>query len=92
MRPHIREARCGKCGETFNPHGEGEEDLEHWARESGEECGGQGRMVGRYYATGEGLMFEPDPDWEGQDADVCPGIPRQLYTDRDLEGRGDEDE
>lgn len=64
MRPHIREARCLRCGETFNPHGETEEDLEHWARQDGEECGGRGRMVGVYYALGEGLLFEPTEDEE----------------------------
>lgn len=62
MRPHILEARCLRCGETFNPHSEGEEDLEHQVREDGEECGGWGRRVGVYYALAEGLLFEPAED------------------------------
>lgn len=62
--PRIREAECERCGETFNPHGDGRENLEHWAREDGEECGGQGRMVGRYYTSALGLLFVPE-DQEG---------------------------
>ncbi len=44
----IYEALCDKCGETFNPHGTTTEDLEHWAREDGTECGGQGELKGSY--------------------------------------------
>lgn len=40
------EARCLKCGETFNPAGP--DDLIHLATEDGQECGGQGHMVGEW--------------------------------------------
>lgn len=51
----TREAECQKCGETFNPHPEDCEccghdgsNLEHWQRNDGEECGGQGVVVGEW--------------------------------------------
>lgn len=40
------EARCGACGETFNPADE--TDLEHLRKADGTPCGGAGRMVGAW--------------------------------------------
>lgn len=42
----IFEAKCQKCGETFNPADD--RDLEHGIRDDGEECGGQGTLLGWY--------------------------------------------
>lgn len=44
--PHLLEALCGGCGETFNP--DNEQDLEHLADSQGHPCGGQGELKGRY--------------------------------------------
>lgn len=38
------EARCGACGDTFNPADE--DDLVHVARVDGEPCGGVGELLG----------------------------------------------
>lgn len=43
---HIIEARCGKCGELFNPCDE--DDTVHIQRMDGEECGGQGVILGHW--------------------------------------------
>lgn len=44
------EAKCEKCGDTFNPLDES--DLEHCVRNDGEtECGGTGRILGGWYAS-----------------------------------------
>lgn len=43
------EARCTECGETFNPIDE--DDLVHIERLDGEECGGQGELVGEFGET-----------------------------------------
>lgn len=60
-RPHIREARCGECGEIFNPVDD--DDLIHGARGNGDPCGGRGVMLGAYYLGGvgprPGLRFVP---------------------------------
>lgn len=40
------EAICPKCGETFNPHGP--DDLIHFARHDGTECGGIGELAGAW--------------------------------------------
>lgn len=51
----IREARCTRCGESFNPADYG--DLVHVERSDGEACGGQGVMVGAYAQNdGEALV------------------------------------
>lgn len=53
------EARCTKCGETFNPlpsdYHNGEPifslfpaDLEHYYQDDGSQCGGQGELVGEW--------------------------------------------
>ncbi|MEU0078519.1 hypothetical protein ABZY58_11535 [Micromonospora tulbaghiae] len=42
----THEAKCGKCGETFNPHGPG--DLEHGGDSYGNECGGLGAYRGTW--------------------------------------------
>lgn len=42
----IIEAECQKCGEIFNPHTE--EELEHYVREDGTECGGEGVITGTW--------------------------------------------
>lgn len=41
------EAKCGKCGETFNPAGP--DDLVHIERLDGVPCGGQGELVGEWH-------------------------------------------
>lgn len=42
------EARCTKCGETFNPHDE--DDTIHVMREDEvTECGGEGEIVGEWW-------------------------------------------
>lgn len=43
---HILEAKCKKCGETFNPYSE--DDLEHVTRADGQFCEGQGELLGAY--------------------------------------------
>lgn len=43
------EARCAKCGETFNPADE-IDALEHIQREDGTACGGLGIMSGSWAA------------------------------------------
>lgn len=40
------EARCPKCGETFNPTDE--DDLTHIETLDGEPCGGQGELIGAW--------------------------------------------
>lgn len=40
------EARCTKCGETFNPTDEN--DLIHLEQEDGTPCGGQGVLTGSW--------------------------------------------
>lgn len=45
----ILEAVCGECGETFNPADE--QDTIHGAKESGDECGGQGVIQGEWTFT-----------------------------------------
>lgn len=48
---NITEARCRRCGETFNPHGDQLDDpehVEHYARENGDECGGDGFVTGTW--------------------------------------------
>lgn len=47
MRVHIIEARCKRCNEAFNPLDM--EDLEHLMRADGQECGGQGEILGTYH-------------------------------------------
>jgi hypothetical protein len=42
----MLEARCAKCGETFNPADE--TDLEHGLTEAEEECGGAGEIIGEW--------------------------------------------
>lgn len=46
LRPIGYEAKCLKCGETFNP-ADGS-DLTHLQREDGEECMGLGEMKGAW--------------------------------------------
>lgn len=56
------EARCQKCGETFNPHpSDGEGWLTHYADEMGDECGGDGVVVGDYVpaATNRCVIIPP---------------------------------
>lgn len=43
-RPHLLEAVCEKCGETFNP--DSESDLVHLNDSLGRECNGFGNIVG----------------------------------------------
>lgn len=40
----MLEARCTKCGETFNP--EDSDDLTHWNKDDGTECDGTGELTG----------------------------------------------
>lgn len=47
------EAKCTKCGETFNPHGPEDEDLIHLMRQDGELCDGQGVLTGFVKERGE---------------------------------------
>ncbi len=55
-RPIGWEARCDKCGETFNPSGdeivttdsEGVVRVEHYQTEDEQECGGFGPIVGSW--------------------------------------------
>ena len=49
------EARCLRCGETFNPMDA--DDLEHCEREDGVECGGQGEMLGYWGADEDVVML-----------------------------------
>jgi uncharacterized OB-fold protein len=44
----MLEARCTKCGETFNPHSEDPDDLEHFQTADEVECGGTGVVVGEW--------------------------------------------
>lgn len=44
----ILEALCGTCDETFMPHAETEEELTHFVREDGAECGGRGEVTGEW--------------------------------------------
>ena len=53
------EARCPRCGETFNPAGP--DDLEHLATLDGEPCGGAGELLGAW-------MTDPDDNKEDRDA------------------------
>jgi hypothetical protein len=46
----ILEARCTGCGETFNPHGESPDDLVHFAKANGDECGATGVITGEWIA------------------------------------------
>lgn len=50
---HILEAQCQKCGEIFNPLDI--DDLEHTVDMDGEECGGDGILLGGYF------LSQPDP-------------------------------
>lgn len=62
-RAMFLEAKCTRCGETFNPADE--HDLEHLVRAGdGEPCGGRGELLGGYHATppatvGDGYHQEP---------------------------------
>ena len=47
--PHLLEAVCGECAETFIPADE--DDLEHGEREDGTPCGGPGIIVGAWHFT-----------------------------------------
>lgn len=49
----ILEARCSRCREVCNPHGTEPDDLIHFAREDGEECGGRLELLGEW-VSGEG--------------------------------------
>lgn len=42
------EAKCRKCGETFNPHDFKPVNLIHVAKEDGTYCNGQGEPVGSW--------------------------------------------
>ena len=42
----MYEARCKKCDEIFNPVDE--DDLIHLTRADGEDCGGEGEMLGHW--------------------------------------------
>lgn len=44
--PVAYEVECTRCGECFNPADEN--DLEHVARLDGEECGGEGVLLGSW--------------------------------------------
>lgn len=50
------EARCNECREIFVPHSVSEEDLEHWVREDGEECGGVGSVTRLLFDSYEQLQ------------------------------------
>lgn len=48
----MLEAECGKCGETFVPHGTTEEDLIHlYSEAQDQDCGGTGVILGEYIPT-----------------------------------------
>lgn len=52
----MLEAQCSKCGEVFVPHSDSEEDLIHGEIQYtegriGEECGGQGTILGQWFPT-----------------------------------------
>lgn len=97
----ILEAQCGKCGETFNPHRE--DELEHYAREDGTECGGTGELLGEWRAPSAHDIapypFEGGPNFGEQptgrhhqacDRDLChPDCPiRRDAVKNDLPYRG----
>ncbi len=44
----ILEAQCTKCGDTFSPHSDNPEDLEHYEDADGNICGGQGVLLGSW--------------------------------------------
>ena len=46
-KPHILEAVCGKCGETFIPADP--QDIIHMVKEDGSFYGGTGDIAGEYY-------------------------------------------
>lgn len=49
----ILEAKCLTCDETFNPHGEAPEDLEHQVKADGTDCGGLGELLGHWVQSGD---------------------------------------
>lgn len=65
----ILEARCTKCGDTFNPASEDTEDMIHFVRtcdneHMGEECGGEGEVQGEFFTPTEWarvLAGDPNP-------------------------------
>jgi hypothetical protein len=65
----ILEAKCKKCGDTFNPHSEDPDDMIHFIRTSGDEhdgdeCGGEGEVTGEYFTPTEWarvLRGDPNP-------------------------------
>lgn len=50
----ILEARCEKCGETFNPLDE--DDTIHGINDAGTVCGGQGIILGGWVQSGKGTI------------------------------------
>lgn len=44
--PVAYEARCKRCGETFNP--DSWWDLHHYVKADDEPCGGEGEMLGSW--------------------------------------------
>jgi hypothetical protein len=64
-RPHLLEAKCRKCGETFNPADA--QDTIHMIREDGSFCGGTGDIQGHYTSPNPANFssWSPEP-WELQ--------------------------
>jgi hypothetical protein len=87
----MLEAKCQKCGETFNP--DDVNDVLHIMREDGKFCGGLGHIEGEYQKpTGHDpkrcTLENPDPNCSDPDCEFAyPGTSTPPPTYEDMEAQ-----